>query len=59
MQTQNLLIGAMTYLLKFQKTHCPSARERALMMFEALGVLKSDDPTIEALCDEANTLLAT
>jgi hypothetical protein len=59
MQTQNLLIGALTYLLKFQQTHCPTARERALMMFEALATLESNDPTLEALCDEANYLLTT
>jgi predicted transcriptional regulator len=59
MNTQNLLIGAMTYLLKFQTTKCPTARERALMMFDALANLQDSGPEIQTLCYEANELLAT
>lgn len=57
MEIQNLLIGAMTYLLKFQATQCPTARERALMMFEALSNSKSSNQDIQTLCYEANELL--
>lgn len=57
MEIQNLLIGATTYLLKFQVTQCPSARERALMMFEVLANLKTSNQEIQALCYEAHEFL--
>ena len=57
MDIQNLLIGAMTYLLKFQTTQCPTARERALMMFEALADLGSSNQEIQSLCYQANVFL--
>lgn len=57
MEIQNLLIGATTYLLKFQATQCPSARERALMMFEALANLTTSSQEIQALCYEAHEFL--
>ena len=57
MEIQNLLIGAMTYLLKFQTTQCPTARERALMIFEVLSNLKSTNKEIQMLCYEANEFL--
>ena len=57
MQTQNLLIGALTYLLKFQATQCPTAKERALMMFDALAELKDSSSELQMLCNEANELL--
>jgi len=57
MQTQNLLIGALTYLLKFQVTQCPTAKERALMMFDALTELKDSSSELQMLCNEANELL--
>ncbi len=58
MEIQNLLIGAMTYLLKFQTTQCPTARERALMMFDALSNSKSSSQEIQTLCYEANEFLS-
>ena len=58
MEIQNLLIGAMTYLLKFQATQCPTARERALMMFDALSNSKPSNKEIQALCYEANEFLS-
>ena len=57
MQTQNLLIGALTYLLKFQATQCPTAKERALMMFDTLAELKDSSSELQILCNEANELL--
>jgi hypothetical protein len=57
METQNLLIGAMSYLLKFQITQCPTARERALMTFEALSKANFGNKEIEMLCYEANEFL--
>jgi predicted transcriptional regulator len=58
MEIQNLLIGAMTYLLKFKNTQCPTARERALMMFDALSNTKSGNKEIQTLCYEANEFLS-
>lgn len=57
MEIQNLLVGALTYLVKFQSTQCPTARGRALMMFEALADRQESNADIQALCFEANELL--
>jgi hypothetical protein len=59
MEIQNLLVAALTHLVKFQSTQCPTARERALLMFETLANKKGIDADIEELCYEANELLAT
>ena len=59
MEIQNLLVGALSYLVKFQSTQCPFARGRALLMFEALAEQHDLDPDIQKLCYEANDLLAT
>lgn len=59
MEIQNLLVGALSYLVKFQSTQCPSARDRALLLFEALSEYQGLDPNIQKLCYEANDLLAT
>lgn len=59
MEIQNLLVAALTHLLKFQLTQCPSARGRALMMFEALANQKGVDANLQDLCYEANDLLTT
>ena len=59
METQNLLIAALTHLIQFQSSHCVIARERALMMFEALSDLQDSNSEIEDLCLQANALLAT
>lgn len=59
MEIQNLLVGALSYLVKFQSTQCPTARGRALMMFEALAEKQGLDVDIQELCYEANELLTT
>lgn len=57
MEIQNLLVGALSYLLKFQSTQCPTARGRALMMFEVLAEKQGIDTNLQKLCSEANELL--
>jgi len=57
METQNLLIAALTYLVRFQITQCATAKERALMMFETIAELKDCSPELKSLCTEANGLL--
>jgi hypothetical protein len=59
MEIQNLLVGALTYLVKFQSTQCQTARERALMMFEVLADHQDTNPQIETLCTDASNLLLT
>lgn len=58
MEIQNLLVGALTYLVKFQSTQCPTARGRAVMMFDALADQQNINSDIQALCYEANELLS-
>ena len=57
MEKQNLLMAALIHLVKFQSTHCATARERALMMFQALSELKESNHELEELCLQANELL--
>ena len=57
MEIQNLLVAALTHLVKFQATHCQTAKHRALMMFEKLSTLQGVNPEIQALCNEAHELL--
>jgi hypothetical protein len=57
MEKQNLLIAALIHLVKFQSTHCATARERVLMMFDALSELKETSPDLEDLYLQANKLL--
>ena len=57
MEIQNLLVAALTHLVKFQATQCQTARQRALMMFDKLSTLNDINPEIQALCNEANELL--
>jgi len=59
MEIQNLLVGALSYLVKFQATQCPAARDRALMIFDALAEKQDLGIEIQALCFEANELLTT
>lgn len=59
MEIQNLLVGALTYLVKYQSTQCPAARSRASMMFEALANQQNIGADIEALCYEANEFLGS
>jgi hypothetical protein len=57
MEKQNLLIAALIHLMKFQSTHCETARKRALMMFEALSQLNEGDRELDELYLQANELL--
>jgi len=57
MEKQNLLIAALIHLIKFQSTQCATARERALMMFEALAQLNESNQELDELCSQANALL--
>jgi hypothetical protein len=59
MEIQNLLVAALTHMLKFQTTQCPTARGRALLMFETLANKQGIDTDIQELCYEANELLTT
>jgi predicted transcriptional regulator len=58
MEKQNLLMAALIHLIKFQSTHCATARERALMMFDALAQLNESNAEIDDLCLQANALLS-
>ncbi|AGG32932.1 hypothetical protein D521_0362 [beta proteobacterium CB] len=58
MEKQNLLMAALIHLIKFQSTHCATARERALMMFDALAQLNETNQELDELCCQANALLA-
>ena len=58
MELQNLLVGALTYLVKFQSTQCPTARGRALLIFETLADQQEANADIQALCFEAHELLS-
>ena len=51
-------MAALIHLIKFQSTHCVTARERALMMFEALAELNESNQELDELCSQANALLA-
>ena len=57
MEIQNLLVAALSHLVKFQATQCQTAKQRALMMFEKLSSLQDVNPDIQMLCNEANELL--
>ncbi len=57
MEIQNLLVAALTHLVKFQATQCKTAKQRALMMFEKLSALQDINPEIQAHSNEANELL--
>ncbi len=57
MEIQKLLVAALAHLVRFQSTQCPTARRRALLMFETLSKHQGIDKDIEQLCYEANELL--
>ena len=59
MEIQNLLVAALTHLVKFQATQCQTAKQRALMMFDKLSTLQDINTEIQVLCNEANELLTT
>ncbi|WP_438978953.1 hypothetical protein [Polynucleobacter sp.] len=50
-------MAALIHLIKFQSTRCATARERALMMFEALAQLNESNAEMDDLCLQANALL--
>ncbi|WP_293597152.1 hypothetical protein [Polynucleobacter sp. 35-46-11] len=52
-------MAALIHLIQFQSTHCATARERALMMFDALSQLNDSNSELNDLCIEANALLAS
>ena len=58
MEKQNLLMAALIHLVKFQSTHCDTARERALMIFDALAQITESTKDLDDLCFQANELLA-
>jgi hypothetical protein len=58
MGSQNLLIGALSYMIEFQETHCGTARERAYIAFEALSESNDSNPELRELCFKASELLA-
>ena len=57
MEMQNLLTAALIHLVKFESTHCATARQRALLVFETLLECNDNNPEIEALCQQAQDLL--
>ncbi len=57
MQTQNLLVAALLYLIEFQATQCVTARKRALLALEALANSQDCTDEIEELCSRASNLL--
>lgn len=57
MEKQNLLVAALIHLVQFQSTHCNTARERALMVLEALSQLNENNQELDELCFQANVLL--
>lgn len=57
MEKQNLLVAALIHLVQFQTTHCNTARERALMILEALSQLNENNQELDDLCIQANALL--
>jgi len=57
MESQNLLIAALTYMIRLQTTRCETAKARALMMFDVLSDSKECSSELQKLCNEANTLL--
>jgi hypothetical protein len=50
MNTENALISAFTYHLKYQETGCNMAGERAVMMLEAITERMDIRPELKELC---------
>ena len=50
MNTENALISALTYLLKYQESGCNMAGERAVMMLEAITERQDIAPELKELC---------
>lgn len=50
MNTENALISALTYLLKYQESGCNIAGERAVMMLEAITERMDIAPELKELC---------
>lgn len=54
MNTENVLISALSYLLKYQASGCNMAGERAVLMLEAITDRLDLAPELRELC--ANTI---
>lgn len=54
MNTENVLISALSYLLKYQASGCNMAGERAVLMLEAITDRLDVPPELRELC--ANTI---
>lgn len=54
MNTENVLISALSYLLKYQASGCNMAGERAVLMLEAITDRLDIPPELHELC--ANTI---
>jgi hypothetical protein len=50
MNSENALISALTYLLKYQESGCNMAGERAVMMLEAIIERVDITPELKELC---------
>ena len=50
MNTENALISALTYLLKYQESGCNIAGERAVMVLEAITERHDIAPELKELC---------
>jgi hypothetical protein len=50
MHTENALVSALTYLLKYQESRCNMAGERAVMMLEAITEIPDIAPELQELC---------
>ena len=50
MNTENALISALTYLLKYHESGCNMAGERAVMMLEAITERLDIAPELKELC---------
>lgn len=59
MEKQNLLMAALIHLIQFQSNQCTTARERALMMFDALAQLNESNSELDDLCIQANAVLSS
>jgi hypothetical protein len=58
MNTENALISALTYLLKYQESACNMAGERAVMMLEAITERMDTTPELKELCIGASDSIA-
>lgn len=50
MNTQHILVSALSYLLKYQESGCAMAGERAVLMLEAISDHADIAPELKELC---------